>query len=132
MGGEPKSSKKDKKRKATGETPVEKEPKKSKSVVEGQKEEEESPRSAFAVMDSARKKKKKSKEEKVKSKPNPAFEVDSWDEPIQEGELEMVEANPKYQVLARNSNSLCLLFVKEIIDFPVNGLVNDPRSILDI
>jgi len=97
VGGEPKSSKKDKKRKATGETPVEKEPKKSKSVVEGQKEEEESPRSAFAVMDSARKKKKKSKEEKVKSKPNPAFEVDSWDEPIQEGELEMVEANPKYQ-----------------------------------
>ena len=103
MEGEPKSSKKDKKRKATGETPVETEPKKSKTVVvEGQKEGEESPRSAFAVMDSARKKKKKSKEEKVKSKPTPAFEVDSWDEPLQEGELEMVEANPNYQVLARD------------------------------
>merc|ERR1719381_110286 len=48
-------------------------------------------------MDSARKKKKKSRDEKLKTKPTPAFEVDSWDEPLQEGEFEMVEANPNYQ-----------------------------------
>jgi len=87
-----KANKMKKKRKSPGDdTPAMEEAVPKKAKVEGEGDPEEA--SAFAIMKSKKVKKSKKKDEKEN-----AFELDnSWDEPLKEGEFEIVEENPNYK-----------------------------------